>query len=46
MDKNGNIINDNSPEDTYSTEVTGVSTGVDNNSPEVADSTEVTRLST
>ena len=29
-DKNGNIINDNSPEDTYSTEITGVSTGVGN----------------
>ena len=42
MDKNGNIINDNSPEDADSTEITGVSTGVDNNSPEVADSTEVT----
>ena len=41
-DKNGNIINDNSPEDADSTEITGVSTGVDNNSPEVADSTETT----
>ena len=29
-DKNGNIINDNSPEDADSTEITGVSTGVDN----------------
>jgi len=30
MDKSCNIINDNSPEDAASTEITGVSTGVDN----------------
>ena len=30
MDKNGNIINDNSLEDADSTEITGVSTGVGN----------------
>jgi len=41
MDKNGNI---NSPEDADSTEITGVSTGVDNNSPKVADSTGVDNI--